>query len=204
MQKTKSVVGRRGWNFRRLALLWARKGGVFKRSLMVDIRLLPKFIKTLRHSRDHYYHQRGALRYGERELSFDDTPVIHVKMHRPSSLRLFKIPCITSTPEVDFDYDFDPDPGMYNYYNYNGGHQDVVVSRKSFLKGADDEEQDDDDDNECGSYEEINGTPAPGSCSDEGIDLKAEQFIAKFYQQIKMQRQISNLEYHEMIARGAN
>lgn len=128
---------------------------------------LPKYIKSLRH------HQRGGtLRaYGERQLSFDDTPVIHVRMHRPSSLRfkLPHIPCINPA-QVDFN-DFD--------FNEDNDYDDVA--RKSFLKSADDEEY--------YGYDQV--------CEDQGIDMKAEEFIAKFYEQMKLQRQISYLEYHD-------
>ncbi|CAK9145196.1 unnamed protein product [Ilex paraguariensis] len=171
MQEKKSDVARRAWNILRLALLWAKKGGVLKRRLMMD---LTKHLKNLRHST-----QRGALHYGERELSFDDTPVIHVKMHRPTSLRfkLPHIPCIN--PQVDFDYDFE----------YSDDNEDRIsygdLARKSFLKGVDDE-----DDYQCEACHEV----IP--CEDEGIDLKAEEFIAKFYHQMKLQRQKSYLQYN--------
>lgn len=138
---------------------------------------LPKYIKSLRH------HQRGgALRaYGERQLSFDDTPVIHVRMHRPSSLRfkLPHIPCINPA-QVDFDFDFNDD----NDYD--------DVARKSFLKSADDDE----DDEEYYGYDQVcEDNTREGD--DQGIDMKAEEFIAKFYEQMKLQRQISYLEYHD-------
>ncbi|KAG5567807.1 hypothetical protein RHGRI_003100 [Rhododendron griersonianum] len=105
MQKKKSGVANRAWNLLRLALLWARKGGVFKHGLMLDdLRLFPKFLKSGLIGQSST--QRAAIYYGERELSFDHTPtpIIHVKMHRPSSLRfrLPRIPCII--PPVDFDY----------------------------------------------------------------------------------------------------
>ncbi|KAL3531520.1 hypothetical protein ACH5RR_010842 [Cinchona calisaya] len=200
MQKnTKSVVlGRRAWNFLRLALLWARKGGVFKKSRMTmdHLRLMfPKLVKTLRHLANHHHHKQGALRYGERELSFDDTPVIHIKMHRPSSLR-FKIPCI-NPPQLDFACDFDD-----HYYNNNPND---AITRKSFPKGADDDDYQLDEDEyyySCGCSdicEQVNNEPPPSCDDEEGIDLKAEQFIAKFYQQIKLQRQISYLQHNEMI-----
>ncbi|PHT94941.1 hypothetical protein BC332_02707 [Capsicum chinense] len=35
---------------------------------------------------------------------------------------------------------------------------------------------------------------------DEAIDMKAEEFIAKFYEQIKLQRQISYLQCHGTLA----
>lgn len=205
MQKNKSVVvARRAWHFLRLALLWARKGGGFSRNsrlmlMLAHLRLFPKHLikKAIRNSN----HQRGpgALAYGDRELSFDETPVIHLKMHRPSSLR-FKmpnIPCIN--PQVmDFHYDFGPDDDD-DYYNHDD--QDLVSS-KSFLKAAAaaDHDENEDHDNHYG-FQEIN---SPSPTSDEGIDLKAERFIAKFYHQIKLQRQISYLQYNEMITRGAS
>lgn len=201
----RSEIGRRAWNILRLALLWARKGGVFKNRLMMDLRLLPKFIiKNLRNSNNH--HQRGALHYGDRELSFDDTPVIHVRMHRPSSMR-FKmphIPCIN--PHVDFDYDF----GCSSDYdqeddNVNGGYDnddDDIVARKSFLMAADHHRQQPGSDNGC-DLDKCEETDCGTPC-DEGIDSKAEEFIARFYQQMKLQRQMSYLQYTEMISRGAN
>ncbi|KAA8543046.1 hypothetical protein F0562_021459 [Nyssa sinensis] len=181
MAKKKSNAAQRAWNILRLALLWARKGGVFKRRLMMDLRLLPRCLKSLRQSND----QRSAIHYGERELSFDDTPIIHIKMHRPSSMRfrLPHIPCIN--PQADFDYDFefnDENDDDTTYYNDEG--------RTSFLQNGDEE------DNGCEVCEEM----VP--CEDEGIDIKAEEFIAKFYEQMKLQRQISYLQYNEMLNRA--
>ncbi|XP_041022223.1 uncharacterized protein LOC121263416 isoform X3 [Juglans microcarpa x Juglans regia] len=151
MQEKKFDVARRALNILRLALLWARKGGVFKRRIMVELRLLPKFIRSLAHSS----RRDDRIHYTERELSFDETPIFHVKMHRPGRLRfhLPNIPCIT--PQVDFDYDFAG----------SDDHDDVY--------GYDHEEED-------------------------GIDLRAEEFIAKFHEQMKLQRQISYLQYKEM------
>lgn len=173
MSKKSSLATRRAWDVLRLALLWARKRGVFRNRLVINLSVLQKGIRKLRHS-----HQtpRGALVYGDRELSFDDTPIIHVKMHRPSSLR-FKmphIPCIK--PQVDFDYDFESDDD----YDVDVGEMFDGVDR--VIKGAEEEEEEE---------EEVNG-----AC-DEGIDLKAELFIAKFYEQMKLQRQISYLQYND-------
>ncbi|MCD9638779.1 hypothetical protein HAX54_022931 [Datura stramonium] len=167
MQRKSSMVARRAWNVLRLALLWARKGGILKNGRhLVDLRLLPKYIiKSLRR-------HTNELHYGEREFSFDDTPVIHVKMHRPASLR-FKmpnIPCIK--PQVDFDFDFDFDNDYDEMYPDNNVGEDREVSDQEITAGA----------------------------GDEAIDMKAEEFIAKFYEQIKLQRQISYLQYHETLA----
>ncbi|CAN4112779.1 unnamed protein product [Withania somnifera] len=179
MQRKRSKVARRAWNVLRLALLWARKGGIFKNRHLIDLRLLPKFIKSLRHTNDYGYGVGpGSLHYGEREFSFDDTPIIHVKMHRPASLR-FKmpnIPCIKPQVDFDFDKDYECDDEMYHDNN-------DAAPRKSFLNTEDEYVI-------CEVSEEINCT------GDEAIDLKAEEFIEKFYKQIKLQRQISYLQYH--------
>ncbi|KAJ8565856.1 hypothetical protein K7X08_008432 [Anisodus acutangulus] len=130
--RKRSVVARRAWNVLRLALLLSRKGVIFKNRHLVDLRLLPKYIKSLHHSNDYGYGVgRGALHYGEGEFSFDDTPIIHVKMHRPASLR-FKmpnIPCIK--PQVEFDNDCERDDEMYSDNNDD-------APRKSFLSTEDD------------------------------------------------------------------
>eukprot|EP00252_Welwitschia_mirabilis_P001360 TRINITY_DN11240_c0_g2_i1.p1 TRINITY_DN11240_c0_g2~~TRINITY_DN11240_c0_g2_i1.p1 ORF type:complete len:278 (-),score=39.33 TRINITY_DN11240_c0_g2_i1:11-745(-) len=39
---------------------------------------------------------------------------------------------------------------------------------------------------------------------DDGVDKKAEKFICKFYEQIRLQRQISFIRFDEMLARGAS
>nr|DAD26674.1 TPA_asm: hypothetical protein HUJ06_028142 [Nelumbo nucifera] len=43
-------------------------------------------------------------------------------------------------------------------------------------------------------------------CQEEkgNIDLKAEKFTANFYEQIKLQGQISYLQYNDMLTRGAS
>lgn len=119
------------------------------------------------------------IRYGERQLSFDDTPVIHLRMSRPASLR-FMIPCIK--PEVvDFDYDFGNDDDDVGWGSYGG--------RRSFLgckAGDHGEERENEECEEQGMVEN----------EDEGIDVKAEEFIANFYQQIKLQREISFQRRH--------
>lgn len=126
----------------------------------MDFRLVPKFIKSLGHEAT----PRGQLHYGEHELSFDETPIFHVKMHRPASLR-FHFPCITSPP-VDFEYEFDGDGD-------SDGDSDEVCryeeGRRSSGYSGDEEKEEED-----------------------GIDLRAEKFIAEFYEQMKMQRQISS------------
>ncbi|GMH02329.1 hypothetical protein Nepgr_004168 [Nepenthes gracilis] len=175
MGKKKSNATQRAWNLLRLALLRARKGGLLKCRLVAELRLLPRCLKGLKHPSS-----RSMIRFGERELSFDETPVVHIRMSKPALLR-FKmphIPCIN--PELDFHYDFDEDEGkMYDNYE----------ARQNLL----------------GNVSDMEGGNDSGVCyEEEGIDARAEEFIANFYEQIKMQRQISHLQYIEMINRGAS
>lgn len=186
MPKKTNDVTQRAWNLLRLGLLWARKGGVFKRRLMTELRVVPKFVKRLGHATST---RRDRLHYGERELSFDKTPIFNVKMHRPASMRYLLIPCITPTQQVDFDYDFDDDgdteDGVYGYDYDNSGS-----GKKSFLKDNEERAR------YAYGYEANEEIILP---EEEGIDLRAEEFIVNFYQQIKMQRQISYLEYNERL-----
>nr|ACR34783.1 unknown [Zea mays] len=43
---------------------------------------------------------------------------------------------------------------------------------------------------------------AADSGEDAGVDVKADEFIARFYAQMKLQRQISWLQYNEMMERS--
>ncbi|KAI3742816.1 hypothetical protein L1987_60512 [Smallanthus sonchifolius] len=165
--RSRSEVSRRARHILRLALLWARKGGVFvvKKRLMHD---LSHFVKSHGQSKK----GNGALQCGDRQLSFDATPIIHVRMHRPNSMRfrLPHIPCIN--PHVDCS-------DMFEFDDESDIRYSCCEARKSFLIGNGDECEDD----EC--YEEV--------CEEQemGIDLKAEEFIANFYEQLKLQRQLN-------------
>lgn len=173
-------VGQRAWNLLRLSLMWARKGGVFRRRLATELRLVPKYLKRLGHTTP----QNQINYYFERELSFDKTPIFHVKMYRPSSMRfnLPHIPCIN--PHVDFDYDFEDDND--NIVEYDNGRKSIV------LVNAEDHGQD------------IAFSEEDQEEDEQGIDKQADEFIARFYQQMKLQRQISLLQYTETPTRDTN
>ncbi|KAK1428141.1 hypothetical protein QVD17_16969 [Tagetes erecta] len=168
--RPRSVVSRRAWNLLRLALLWARKGGVFvsKKRVMLD---LTHLVKSLGQSKK----GNGALHYGDRQLSFDATPIIHVRMHRPNSMRfrLPHIPCIN--PHVECSDMFDDESDWYSR----------CEARTSFLLGNGEEFYDEQDESDDENDEQI--------CDEQGlgIDVKAEQFIANFYEQLKLQRQLN-------------
>ncbi|XP_039001295.1 uncharacterized protein LOC120127447 isoform X2 [Hibiscus syriacus] len=190
MPKKNGDVARRAWGLLRLTLLWTRKGGVFKRRLMMELRLVPKFLKGL--GRSTTVHTRGVdrqLRYKKRQFSFDETPIIDVKaVHRSSSMR-FLLPCI-SAEAVDFER-FD-DLGIESYSTCS----DIV---------EDEEEQGEEEEWGYEGCDEKCPCPYTFPVEEEGIDSKAERFIAKFYEQLKLQsRQISDLEDNEMLRRGAS
>ncbi|KAK8565522.1 hypothetical protein V6N13_020621 [Hibiscus sabdariffa] len=188
-KKSSDAAAQRAWRLLRLLLLWTRKSGVFKRRLIMELRSVPKFLKGLGHTTaDSPTPQSHQIHFKERQLSFDETPVFHVKMHRPASMR-FLLPCI-SPEEVDFDYDFGVD-GDDGVYGYDGGS-------KSNSTGAGKEEQGREDETKEKS------PPRPLPAEEEGIDSKADKFIAQFYEQMKLQRQISYLEYTQMLNRGAS
>ncbi|CAG7908895.1 hypothetical protein IGI04_039256 [Brassica rapa subsp. trilocularis] len=172
-KKSRSVATQRAWNLVRMALLWGRKGGIFKKWHMFELRnLVSKHLKALAH---HSNSVDDSVRYlGEKQLSFDETPVFNVKMHRPASMR-FLLPCIA--PPVDFDYDFEldrqdndtEDVRSYGYYN------DCCNEKCERADGTYQDEEED----------------------EKGVDVRADEFIANFYQQMKLQRQISYLQYKE-------
>ncbi|KAI6705832.1 hypothetical protein NL676_008794 [Syzygium grande] len=89
-------------------------------------------------------------------------------------------PCIN--PHVNFNPEFDDDDDDDRLcYEYE-------AVRKTFLKnGGEEETRFDKEDGRMEIEEE------------QGIDRRAEEFIAKFYEQMKLQRQISHLQYNEMI-----
>ncbi|XP_043721151.1 uncharacterized protein LOC122668680 [Telopea speciosissima] len=204
MGKKKTGFGRRAWKLLRLAFLWGRKGGVFRSRVMMDLRLLTSNIKQglLRHN-NNYPYSPDRIHNRERQFSFDDTPIFHFKMQRPASMR-FRIPCL-NPPSVDFDFDFDDDL----LYNNNNNNQ-FDNGRKSFLISGKEEEDFDD----CDSRNDRRRSSAVVSCQEElieedeeeggEIDIRAEEFIAKFYEQMKLQRQISYIQYNDMLNRGTN
>ncbi|XP_030532642.2 uncharacterized protein LOC115742478 [Rhodamnia argentea] len=187
MERRDSGIARRAWDVLRLALLCARRGGVFRRLLAVKFRVaVTRFLKSIGGGRCGYSSSmpQGRIHYGERQLSFEETPIFRVKMHRPrGSMRshfcLPRIPCIS--PDVDFNDGFgdDEDSGECDW------ERKILVA--------------DGDRGEC-VYDER----ASESSEEEGIDERAEEFIAKFYEQMRLQRQISYLQYTEMLNKATS
>ncbi|KAI6674559.1 hypothetical protein NL676_002465 [Syzygium grande] len=184
MASRDSGIARTAWDMLRLALLWPKRGGVFRRLLAVKFRLaVTRFVESIGSGCSRRSSMpRDRIRYGEHEFSFDETPIFRIKMHRPrgsmmSHFRLPRIPCIS--PDVDFDRRF---------FDHD---KDGDWERKSLVG--------DRDGGEC-----MCDGKASESCEGEGIDVRAEEFIAKFYEQMKLQRQISYLQYTEMLNKATS
>ncbi|KAL4196808.1 hypothetical protein AMTRI_Chr04g248070 [Amborella trichopoda] len=143
----------------RLALLRAKKGGIFKRGFMGNLKFL---------TRGPHHSEITAYR----QFSFGDSPAF---------------PCIN--PPVTFDngynddYDNDIDSdGVDNRYGagYDYDHGDDHSHQGSYYNG--DGDGDDDCDCDC--------DPGESKC-DALIDSRADEFIERFYQQMRLQRQVS-------------
>ncbi|KAF3322714.1 Cotton fiber expressed protein [Carex littledalei] len=110
----------------------------------------------------------------QREFSFEETPSFRFKT---PSLRF--LPCIT--PSVD--HDFDRDETDLLFYQREKEHEQIEY-----------------DDREEGFVELIEERERS---EEKGIDTKAEEFISRFYEEMKLQRQISAIQYYEMLERSA-
>ncbi|XP_062215865.1 uncharacterized protein LOC133916269 [Phragmites australis] len=181
----KPSFGTRAWRLLQLAVFWARRGSA-AHSL--------RFLRTLR--------RRGLggarvdrLRYGEREFSIDETPAF--RFRTPSARVLRLIPCIA--PAV-------PDtPGLYDdgRYFFCAAREREEVVDAGYHYGADQGSGCEDDEESSADQEQLlERAMAEEGGGDAGVDVKAEEFIARFYAQMKLQRQISWLQYNEMMERS--
>ncbi|KAK3147484.1 hypothetical protein QOZ80_3BG0282890 [Eleusine coracana subsp. coracana] len=200
----KPSIGTRAWRLMRLAVLWARRGGAAH-----SLRLL----RTLRR------HGRGGdrLRYGEREYSIEDTPAF--RFRTPSARVLRLIPCIAphvpDTPYGDDRYFFsaaaqrgkDDEDGAESYYGYGGDQaaESACDGDDEICGCAGDEEEEQLLERAMAEARRASTATNNGDgAEDAGVDVKAEEFIARFYAQMKLQRQISWIQYNEMMQRSVS
>lgn len=97
---------------------------------------------------------------------------MRVKMYKPTSTR-FRIPCFTPGLDDMVDFNNCDDDDHHNDYCFN--HRKYVLEDPVFGEVDTVEDQNDE--------------------GDERIDERADKFIAEFYAQMRLQRQISRLEY---------
>ncbi|KAK1291908.1 hypothetical protein QJS10_CPB17g01162 [Acorus calamus] len=172
-KKTAAITGR-AWHLLRLAF---KRGPV----LQFHLRVIPNYIRSLRAATARSSTDR-RIQCGERELSFEETPMFNFGGRHgssSSSMRMLmpRIPCINKRPEVEWD--FEEEEGFF---------------------GREWEEEE-----MVGEEEEVR-VSVGGDREEEmvGIDMRAEEFIERFYEQMKLQRQSSYLQYKEMLQRSVN
>ncbi|XP_068666605.1 uncharacterized protein [Aristolochia californica] len=220
--RVNSVLAKRLWNFLRIAYYMMRKGLVSKRKLIMDMNMMMKRGKVLGkktlgnliHHHHHHSSARAPVRgYGLQEYEFScsnsPNPVFfHVgkrKHHYFSSITHF--PCINvqdepeeenppapkavipvhkieyTSPEYSFNVRLD------GSYLAHGEKLSPMLSpfsvRVSNYSGV----------------EEADGGSTPQ------VDAEAEEFIKRFYEQLRVQNrtallQYQETEYKEMLARG--
>uniref|UniRef100_A0A0E0NTY5 Uncharacterized protein n=1 Tax=Oryza rufipogon TaxID=4529 RepID=A0A0E0NTY5_ORYRU len=184
-KQQKASIGRRAWRLLRLAVLWARKGSaVHSLRLLSNLRRAGVGLGVV---------GRGdRLGYGEREYSIEETPAF--RFRTPSARVLRLIPCIApAVPDTPGLYG---DEDRYFFCRWDTEPTTTMASRASaaaFRDGAMEEQL-----LELSMLE----ASAAAVTEDAGVDAKAEEFIAKFHAQMKLQRQISWLQYNEMMERS--
>eukprot|EP01018_Ginkgo_biloba_P037668 Gb_29515 [translate_table: standard] len=198
------VVAKRLWNMLRFAIFMLRKGGVLKRKMMLDMHLMMKrgkvFGKSLGNLVFHHSARRPLHGFGlkEYEFSCSNSPAnpvfVHMAKRRHHSYfpSIPKFPCIQPHP-VDEDQDESNAIVISQAPDYNAeffSKNNLDLSDFPAL----------DESRPLSPFARSNFSV----CEEEDqVDRQAEEFISKFYQQIRLQRQISMVQYDEMLARGA-
>ncbi|GLJ38002.1 hypothetical protein SUGI_0773450 [Cryptomeria japonica] len=123
----------------------------------------------------------GPFGLREYEFSCSNSPAFTNKLTRPRQVRNFFSCARTTTFEAEEEYNMRVD--ILQPCNFPAVEEGASQTY------------------DLGDGEEL-GTPVSRSINVR-VDREAEDFIARFHSQIKFQRQISLLEYEEMLARGA-
>ncbi|KAJ3676283.1 hypothetical protein LUZ60_003695 [Juncus effusus] len=174
-RRRSTKITNRAWRLLHIAILWARKGSVFKLNrVFLQVRQL-HLLKTLKLKQSRQSDRRYCA---EREFSFDETPAFKFKT---PSLRF--LPCIA--PDVDNDYD--QDEVDFLFYKHDKECDNLIEYEKYEYDEREDESVD------LIEESEENGI---------AIDQKAEQFITRFHEEMKLQRQMSAIQYYEMLERS--
>ncbi|MCL7037996.1 hypothetical protein MKW94_010155 [Papaver nudicaule] len=225
-----SVMGKKLWNYFRIAYYMMRKGLMSKRKLIMDMNLMMKGGRTLRKSlvnlmtfHSHHHHQQhsfnditrgsigGAQDY---EFSCSNTPN-PVFPHMSKRTRHHYFPCINPPDEEDVGEIYEENdravvvvrPNKVGYspeYAHNfqfsttatpdlaPGENKVSQLLSPFAVRVADY-----------SSEDENEIQLEGMSSNPKVDDEAEDFIKRFYEQLRLQSKTQLLQYQEMLARGA-
>ncbi|XP_057542288.1 uncharacterized protein LOC130820791 [Amaranthus tricolor] len=189
--KKSSIVAKRLWNFLRVAFFMVRKGLISKKKLLIDInlffkrgRLIRKSLSNFLHLHHHQHHyQMSRARYAQCEYEFScsnsPNPVF---FHKSSTKRTHAhhdnhnaIVLVPTTPEYSFNLRFD-----VNEYDLSSSGENCSPIRSPFPIMIADYSSDD----------EINDEN-----NDLHVDYEAEEFIKKFYDQLKAQSRVQLLQY---------
>lgn len=181
---------RRMWNKLRIAIFVMRRGLLKRRTLLQeDLQVLRKrgykvFGKNLQLF--HRHHVTGSPRgFGlhEYEFSCSNSPANPPKKRLITAQHYF--PCIQ--PQADESPVFAAGSWLDQMNTIESPEGVSSMETYQLAQGED----------------LSTSTLAEGAGAGQ-VDRKAEEFIERFYKQIEFQRQVSLLEYQEMLARGAN
>ncbi|KAK7847813.1 uncharacterized protein LOC112015919 [Quercus suber] len=217
MEVHSPVIAKRLWNVLRVTFFMIRKGLISKRKLIMDMNLMMKRGKLLRKSlsnlMSHHHHSKNMARAGygiqEYEFSCSNSPN-PVFFHVPKRKHHY-FPCINApevleeveeplpqpqqepkavvlvpkTPEYTFNFRFDHASDFAS-----GEKRSPLLSPFSVRVSNYSSE----DENEGES---------------EQVDHEAEEFIRRFYEQLRVQShrqllQYQDLQYEQMLARGTH
>ncbi|KAG5051035.1 hypothetical protein AAZX31_02G064100 [Glycine max] len=213
MEAHSPVIAKKLWNVLRITFFMIRKGLVSKRKLIMDMNLMMKKGKLLRKSMSnfmsshhhHHYSKSLARGYGMQEYEFScsnsPNPVF---FHVPKRKHHFNFPCM-NTPEVVEEPNNRPvvlvPNNMTPEYTFNlrfdninasdfapGERKSPLLSSSSPFSVRISNYSSEDEENE----------EQEGGNGNGHVDDQAEDFIRRFYEQLRMQSRMQLLEYQEM------
>jgi len=198
------VSAKRLWNFLRIAFFMMRKGLISKRKMLMDMHLMMErgrvYGKSLGNLVFHHSKGNGAPGGGsglqEYEFSCSNSPAIFnmgKRKHHYFPTNILHFPCMNPHQVEDED-----EPNTFVFPNMDYGNEYLS---KGCL-----------DHHNLPAVQKLSPLLSPlrrrisSSFGDEDnghqVDRHAEEFIAKFYEQLKLQNRMSLLQYQEMLDRG--
>ncbi|KAG9447335.1 hypothetical protein H6P81_013463 [Aristolochia fimbriata] len=219
--RVNSVLPKRLWNFLRIAFYMMRKGLVSKRKLIIDMNLMMKRGKVLGkktfgnliHHHHHHSSSRVPVRgYGLQEYEFSCSNSPNPVFFHVGKRKHHYFPCINAQDE-DPEEEMTPPPPTavvpvrkieypspeYSFnFRLDGGGDFAPGEKLSPLRSPFSVQVSD--------YSGIDEA-GDGGIGTPQVDAAAEEFIRRFYDQLRMQSrtallQYQETEYQEMLARG--